>query len=91
MDDARGRHKARVFRAILGIHAGNAGLLADALKQAARESDARVKESSSDAVKYEIDFLMAGPAGSATVRSGWIIERGTDRPRLATCFVKRRG
>ena len=80
-----GKNKARVFGAAMGIHAGNADLLADALRLAAIESDARIKETSSDAVKYEVDFEMAGPTGTATIRSGWIIERNTGMPR----YVKR--
>jgi len=84
-----GRNKARVFLAALGIHAGNARILANALRNAAANQDARVKETSSDAVKYEIDFSLVGPGGTATVRSGWIIERNTYVPRFASSYVKK--
>jgi hypothetical protein len=84
-----GRNKARVFLSVLGIHRGNVDLLAAALCRAAVESDVREKEITSDAVKYELDFVMSGPAGTATVRSGWIIDRGSDVPPLTSCYVKR--
>jgi hypothetical protein len=30
---------------------------------------------------------MAGPGGTATVRTGWICEKGKDVPRLITAYV----
>ena len=85
---SKGKFKAIVFESVLGVTASHALLLADALAAAAREGDARIKEKSTDAVKYEIECPMTGPAGSAIVRSGWIIEKGTDVPRLVTCYVR---
>jgi len=85
-----GKHKARRFESVLGITAENAQILADALRMAASELDAKIKERSADAVKYEIQLSVAGPRGTATVLSGWVIERGTDIPRLATCYVAKR-
>jgi hypothetical protein len=85
-----GRNKARVFQSALGIHAGNVHLLVNALRKAAAESEARIKETTIDAVKYEVDFEMSGPAGTAWVRSGWIIERHTEVPRLSSCYVRKR-
>jgi len=83
-----GRHKARVFESVLGITPKNAGLLADALRLAARESDAKIKDESIDATKFEIECFVTGPRGAAVVRSGWIIERDTEIPRLTSCYVK---
>jgi len=83
-----GRHKAYVFESVLGITPENADILATALRLAAREMDAKVKDRSSDATKYEIESLVIGPRGTAVVRSGWIIEQRTVVPRLVTCYVK---
>jgi hypothetical protein len=83
-----GRYKARVFESALGIVAYNAEVLAVALRTAAREMDAKIKDRSDDATKYEIGFEITGPRGVAIVRSGWIIEKETDIPRLTTCYVR---
>jgi hypothetical protein len=77
-----GRHKARVFESTLGITAENASLLAEALRLAARDSQAKVKDQSVDGTKYEIESLVTGPRGRALVRSGWIVETGSQIPRL---------
>ena len=84
-----GRHKARVFESALGITRDNAEILADALRQAARGLNAKIKDRSDDATKYEIELKVTGPRGTAVVLSGWIIEEGSDIPRLTTCYVKR--
>src|SRR5438046_2361377 len=83
----KGKFKTIVFESVLGITASHALLLADALAAGARDGHARIKEESTDAVKYEIEWPMTGPTGSAIVRSGWIIEKGSDIPRLVTCYV----
>src|SRR6266850_3466887 len=85
-----GKHKAVVFESVLGITPQNAEILAAALRLAARDLDAKIRDRSADAVKYEIQSLVSGPRGSAMVRSGWVIERGTDIPRLTTCYVAKR-
>src|SRR2546430_6888334 len=85
-----GRHKALVFEQVLGITPSNAQLLADALHEAAELGEARVKDKSADATKYEIEWSVTGPVGTAVVRSGWIIEKGSDVPRLTTCYVRPR-
>jgi hypothetical protein len=36
--------------------------------------------------RYTIDFTLEWQNRSATVRSGWIIEHGSDTPRLTTCY-----
>jgi len=37
---------------------------------------------------YMIDCWLTTPAGSAIVRSGWIVRFSEDFPRLTTCHVK---
>jgi hypothetical protein len=83
-----GKHKARVFEAVLGITTENVTILAHALRVAARELDAKVKSRSDDATKFEVELRVTGPRGIAVVRSGWVVERGSHVPRLATCYVK---
>jgi hypothetical protein len=83
----RGRHKARVFGAVLGITRDNAGLLRRALL--AEPPPPRATESDEDGYgkRYVLDWAVAGPGGTATVRSSWIVLTGEDFPRLTSCYV----
>jgi hypothetical protein len=65
----RGRHKARVFAAVLGLTADNAELLRDALLQAALTEDATPTDQDEFGQRYVIDFQMQGLQGTAIVRS----------------------
>lgn len=82
-----GKHKARVFAAVLGLTAADAADLRDALLEAARTLDATLGESDQYGQRYTIDLIMVGPAGVGTVRSGWIVRTGEDFARLTTCYV----
>lgn len=83
----RGRHKARVFLAALGLTAMHAEELRVALLAAARTEDATPGERDLYGERYMLDFLMNGPAGQAHLRSAWIIRAGEDFPRLSSCYV----
>lgn len=83
----RGRHKARVFAAALGIRATDADLLGATLLSAAADEEATLVSSDAYGDRYVVDFFMTGPAGSGTVRSAWIVRRGEDFPRLTSCYV----
>jgi hypothetical protein len=89
-DNARGRHKARVFAAVLGITAAEASQLQAELLAAARTAEAQPGELDLYGQRYTIDFVMETQIGKATVRSGWIILHGKTKPRLTTCYVKKR-
>lgn len=87
----RGRHKAPVFASsVLGLTAADAPRLRTKLLEVARTGEAKVGEADAYGRRYTIDFSMATPAGTATIRSGWIVLRGKKVPRLTTCFVKQR-
>ena len=87
LQHARGRHKARVFAAALGLTQDDAGVLRDALLKAAVDSEATPGEGDEYGQRYMLDFRMTGPAGQATVRSNWIVLTGEDYPRLTSCHV----
>lgn len=82
-----GKHKALLFREILGISADNAELLINALKEAAREGEASIGKTDRYGQRYVIDFELLGPAGTAMVRSAWIILAAETLPRLVTCYI----
>lgn len=84
----RGRHKARVFAAVLGLTTDDADLLRDALLQAALTEDATPTEQDAFGQRYVIDVQMQGPQGTAIVRSAWIVRTGEQIPRLTSCYVR---
>jgi len=83
----RGRHKALVFAAVLGLTAQDAEKLRAALISAAHTGLAIATDADEYGQKYLIDFRMTTEAGSATVRSGWIVRSAEDFPRFITCWV----
>jgi hypothetical protein len=83
----RGRHKARVFLASLGLAQADAEFLRGALIQAAREGDAVPGGSDGYGERFTVDFELFRSDHRATIRSAWIILRGEVAPRLTSCFV----
>jgi hypothetical protein len=86
-DHRRGCHKARVFKASLGLTIDNAEDLRKALLEAAIANEALPAEHDEYGRRYVIDFMASGPSGQAMVRSSWIIRNGEDFPRLTSCYV----
>lgn len=89
-DSPRGRHKARVFAAVLGLTAAEATQLRATLLEAARTAEAQRGELDLYGQRYTIDFELETQVGKAPVRSGWIILHGQTVPRLTTCYIKKR-
>jgi hypothetical protein len=85
----RGRHKARVFRSRLGLTAADAEWLGQALLDAAqhRQDDVRPTDADTFGQRYVLDFPLTTAAGTATVRSAWIVLAGQDVLRLTSCYV----
>jgi hypothetical protein len=85
----RGRHKARVFRSRLGLTAGDAELLRRTLLDAAHNRQDQLQPTDADEFgqRYVLDFPMTTAAGSATVRSAWIVLSRQDVLRLTSCYV----
>jgi hypothetical protein len=83
-----GKHKARVFKAALGITLKDADWLRERALEMALSDDARQGAASVFGDKYVIDSMLEFTGMSAMVRFSWIIESGTDFPRLTSCYVK---
>ena len=83
----KGRNKARVFAATLGLTQADAETLRRALLLAAREAAAVAGEIDEYGQRYTVDFTLETEAGRRRVRSGWIIRHDENFPRLTTCFV----
>lgn len=83
----RGRHKARVFAAALGLTQADSELLREELLRAAREGDATSGDADAYGERFTVDFELTRGDRRATIRSAWIVRRGESVPRLTSCFV----
>lgn len=83
----RGRHKARVFAAALGLTQADSEILCDALLAAAREADAVPGNSDDYGDRYTVDFELEHAGRRARIRSAWIVLHRESSPRLTSCFV----
>ena len=86
-DHRRGRYKARVFEAALGIRPEHAERLREALLAAAVDGNAVAGVHDEYGERFMLDFTWTGTGGTATVRSSWIVLRGEGIPRFVSCHV----
>jgi hypothetical protein len=82
-----GKHKARVFEAALGLSLADVDWLREKLLEATHNEEAVAQPPSVFGEKYVIDVLLVREDRSAIVRTSWIIEYGTNFPRLTSCYV----
>jgi hypothetical protein len=85
----KGRDKAKVFAAALGLTRPDADLLRQALLRPAAEQDCVAGEADEYGRRYTVDFVMETSAGRHRIRNGWIVRSGEAFPRLTTCYVMR--
>lgn len=83
----RGRHKARVFVATVGLTAADAELLREALLDAARTGEAITGITDEYGQRYAVDFEFVRAGKRARIRSAWIVRKGEDFPRFTSCHV----
>lgn len=87
----RGRDKARVFAAALGLTADDAEYLRDALLGAAQVYEAIPIRTTEYGQLYVLDFPLVGRnRQEEVVRSGWIVRQEEEFPRLTSCYVRKR-
>jgi hypothetical protein len=83
-----GRHKARAFSQRLGLTRADVFLVRSLLLTAVSARDnAEPGPVDGFGARYVLDFPIAGPKGSALVRSVWIVRAGDDYPRLVTVYL----
>jgi len=85
----RGRHKARVFRELLGATRIDGSWLRDALLDAARNSEAIELAADAFGSRWRIDASVSRQGKSVMVRTVWIVRTGEQAPRFVTCWVLR--
>ena len=83
-DHPEGGHKARVLASALGYTADHADELARQLLGGLKHQPATLRELDAYGQRWMVDIPVTGPAGSATVRTGWIVRPGADSPQLTS-------
>lgn len=81
-----GKHKARLFSSILGMTADDAEELRQILLEVVKTHEARLGRQDEFGQRYTLDFSIEWQNRNATLRSGWIVERGSQIPKLTTCY-----
>ena len=83
----RGKHKARVFAATLGITSEHAEELRELILRAVQNEEAELGEADEYGQRYIVDARVGYSGNEATVRSAWIIRSGEITPRLTSCYI----
>lgn len=87
MEHPRGRHKARVFLASLGLTREDAGFLRTQLLEAILSQAAVEINSDRYGRRFRVDFTLDTGRRAAWVRSLWIVLWDEDFPRFTSCYV----
>lgn len=82
-----GKHKARVFSSALGMTSADAEALRNLLLEGVRTQEAQSGYLDTYGQRYAVDIPVAWRGKRAIIRSGWILEHGSEVPRLTSCFV----
>lgn len=82
-----GKHKARVFRSALGFNLDDAERLRGMVLTAIIDNEAVEESVTAFGQRFTLDFEITEPAGSARIRTAWIIRFEEEVPRLTTCYV----
>lgn len=81
-----GKHKARLFLSILDMTTNDAEELRQILLEIVTIHEAQMGRQDEFGQRYILDFRIESHNRSATLRSGWIIEHGSEIPRLITGY-----
>ncbi len=87
MEHLRGRDKARVFVATLGLTADDAQELQAAILKAVLIHPAQPARVDEYGRRFAVDFVLKRGERTATIRTSWIIRRGENFPRLTSCYM----
>ena len=86
---SRGKHKARLFAAILGLTSGHVEALQTFILRALQQYDAVLGMADEYGQRYVVDFSITRNQNTAMVRTAWIIRPDETFPRLVSCYILR--
>ena len=83
----RGKHKARRFKAILGITQENADYLLNFIKISAKEGLVVEQKTTNFGEEFKVDWLIPN-TNNVILRTIWEIKKTKANPRLISAFIK---
>jgi len=86
-DHPVGGEKARLFASRLGITVDNWKTLRDQILAQLSTLPAASRGIDVWGERFQVDVPIIGPAGSGTVRTGWVVDAPGDAPRLVSAYV----
>ena len=81
-----GKHKARLFQALLGLTIEDAAALQAVLRDIVKTHEAELGDNDEHGQRYEIEFEMTWQGKHATLLSAWIVRPTEAFARLVTCY-----
>jgi filamentous hemagglutinin len=86
--EARGKHRARVFKSALGFDQSNWEVLRQAILDTLPYHEGVLRKQTEYGNEYTVMMPITGPNGETQeVLTGWIIEPGAEAPRLTIARV----
>jgi hypothetical protein len=79
-----GKHKYRVINAATGLDVGDALEIERQIRDGVRTGTPIPGKTDEYGQRWAVDVPLHGPKGEITVRTAWIIDTGSTRPRLVT-------
>lgn len=87
-DHPLGKHKARVFKSILGLQKKDAELLKELILESLPDAVAQTAFTDKFGTRYTVDIKIRIFNKEGTLTTGWIIKSNEDFPRMITCYLK---
>ena len=87
LEHPRGKHKARVFRSLLGITQDDAETLRRKILEGILRNNCLAGESDIYGARYSVDILIDLRGRRAPVRTTWIVKNKENFPRLTSCYI----
>ncbi|MBW4616198.1 MAG: hypothetical protein KME21_23570 [Desmonostoc vinosum HA7617-LM4] len=85
----RGKHKARLFAAILDLDSNDAEILQMLIEDAIQNYEAIPSLLDEYGQRYIVDFPITRNQNTANIRTTWIVRPTEDFPRFVSCYILR--
>ncbi len=83
----RGKHKALLFKDLLGIELADANTLLSWIREALLKKNAELGLKDQFGQRYVLDFSKTHLGREVTIRTTWIIRTNENFPRMVSCFI----
>ena len=86
----RGKHKARMFKRLLGYTKANYEILQAQIEKQILKCDAIAGKADKRGQRYTVDLVIQGLEGQkALVRTGWLVAANSNEAWLTTLYVRK--